>query len=104
MRNPRNPEDPTRGPADELAHCFIVRITDQMRQRIEAHRRWMRAHYQLPRVSLASASRDLFLRGLYLSPRERQTKREMAALRQLNLFDNPADWGHRRTRLGRPCA
>lgn len=70
----------------ELDVCFIVRMPRVMRDAIEAHGEWMRAHYQVERISLAAAARNLFLRGLILSPAERRARRALRGRGQLELF------------------
>lgn len=71
---------------EELDVCFIVRMPRALRDSIEAHRAWMCAHYRRERVSLASAARELFRRGLILSPAERRTRKQRAQMGQLELF------------------
>lgn len=78
---------PSEKAVDGLSVCFIVRMFPDMRDAIERHRAWMRCHYKRDRVSLASAARDLFYRGLILSEPERRAKKRRAARRQLSLFD-----------------
>lgn len=43
----------------DRTHCFIVRVDGPMRDRIEAHQRYLRRK-RGRRVSLAEAARDLF--------------------------------------------
>ena len=86
------PTEPTEAQARaayraELDVCFIVRMPRAMRDAIEDHGRWMAARYKLERVSLAAASRDLFHRGLYLSPQERRHRKKLDQARQLELFE-----------------
>jgi len=82
------PTEPTAATAYdcELDVCFICRMPRAMREQIDAHAAWMCAHYHLRRVSLASAARDLFRRGLSFCPAERRARRRRAAARQLDLF------------------
>ena len=71
----------------ELAHCFIVRVTLEQDEGIEAHRRWLSRRAGVP-VSLAAAARDLFDRALAFAPQTVSTRRRraLARARQLPLF------------------
>jgi len=88
MTRPTEPKEKEARAAyrDDLDVCFIVRMPRAMRDAIEDHGRWMAARYKLERVSLAAASRDLFHRGLYLSPQERRHRKKLEQQRQLELF------------------
>lgn len=77
----------------DLDICFIVRMPRALREQIEAHRDWMRFKYRRKTISLAAASRDLFRRGLILSPPEQHARRKAARSGQLSLFGGGCQTG-----------